>query len=79
MSRRGGLPTPSAHTIRALNERGLSIILIEHNLGEVMRVCSRLVVLDNGRKIGAGVPAEVMADGRVRAAYLGVEADDAAA
>jgi len=68
-----------ADTIRVLNERGLSIILIEHNLGEVMRVCSRLVVLDNGRKIGAGDPAEVMADGRVRAAYLGVEAGDAAA
>ncbi len=68
-----------ADTIASLNRGGLTVILIEHNLGEVLRICSRLVVLDNGRKIGEGVPATVMADGRVRAAYLGVEANGAAA
>ncbi|MCP4328280.1 MAG: ABC transporter ATP-binding protein [Alphaproteobacteria bacterium] len=68
-----------ADTIVKLNGGGLSVVLIEHNLGEVLRICSRLVVLDNGRKIGDGRPEAVMADGHVRAAYLGVEASDAAA
>jgi branched-chain amino acid transport system ATP-binding protein len=54
-------------------------VLIEHNLGEVMRICQRLVVLDNGKKIGDGDPREVMADPAVRAAYLGGDALGASA
>jgi branched-chain amino acid transport system ATP-binding protein len=60
-----------ADTILDLNRGGLAIVLIEHNLGEVMRICSRLVVLDNGRPLRAGAPTTVMADPAVRAAYLG--------
>ena len=60
-----------ADTITELNLGGLSIVLIEHNLTEVMRICSRLVVLDNGWVLGDGAPARVMADAEVRAAYLG--------
>jgi len=60
-----------AETIAELNRGGVSIILIEHNLGEVMRVCSRLVVLDNGRVLGEGAPEAVMAAPAVRTAYLG--------
>lgn len=60
-----------ADTIAELNRRGLAIILIEHNLGEVLRICPRLVVQDNGRKIGDGEVDAVMNDPRVRAAYLG--------
>ena len=67
-----------ADTIVALNERGLTIVLIEHNLGEVMRICRHLVVLDNGRKIGDGPPKDVMAATAVRAANLGEGADAAA-
>jgi len=67
-----------ADTIKALNAEGFTIILIEHNLSEVMRICDRLVVLDNGRTIGDGAPRAVMADPVVRAAYLGAEASDAA-
>ena len=69
-----------ADTITDLNRQGTTVVLIEHNLSEVMRVCRHLVVLDNGTKIGDGEPAAVMADPAVRAAYLGQpEADDAAA
>ncbi|HYD61917.1 MAG TPA: ATP-binding cassette domain-containing protein [Noviherbaspirillum sp.] len=60
-----------ATTIADINRQGVTIILIEHNLGEVMRVCQRLVVLDNGRKIAQGEPRAVMNDPAVRAAYLG--------
>ncbi|HEX7647058.1 MAG TPA: ATP-binding cassette domain-containing protein [Noviherbaspirillum sp.] len=60
-----------ATTIADINKQGVTIILIEHNLGEVMRICQRLVVLDNGRKIAAGEPRAVMNDPAVRAAYLG--------
>ena len=67
-----------AQTIAEINRQGMTIILIEHNLGEVMRICQRLVVLDNGRKIADGPPRETMNDPTVRAAYLGGEADAAA-
>ncbi len=70
-----GLNSKEAHAragaILALHQQGVSIVLIEHNLGEVMRICQRLVVLDNGRKIGDGDPRAVMNDPVVRAAYLG--------
>jgi branched-chain amino acid transport system ATP-binding protein len=66
-----------ADTVVEINGRGRTVVLIEHNLGEVLRICSRLVVLDNGRKLGEGDPHEVMADPLVRAAYLGT--GDAAA
>lgn len=66
-----------ADTVLALNGRGLTIVLIEHNLGEVLRICRRLVVLDNGRKIAEGEPTAVMEQPDVRAAYLG-ESDVAA-
>ncbi|HJV79489.1 ABC transporter ATP-binding protein [Noviherbaspirillum sp.] len=64
-----------ADTIADINRQGMTIILIEHNLGEVMRICQRLVVLDNGRKIASGDPRAVMADPGVRAAYLGGDAE----
>ncbi len=70
-----GLNSKEAHalatTIADINRQGMTIILIEHNLSEVMRICQRLVVLDNGRKIASGAPREVMEQPAVRAAYLG--------
>jgi len=60
-----------ADSIAALNQGGMTIVLIEHNLAEVLRICPRLVVLDNGRLIADGASRAVMADARVVAAYLG--------
>jgi branched-chain amino acid transport system ATP-binding protein len=60
-----------ADTITGINRSGTTVVMIEHNLGEVLRVCQRLVVLDNGRKIAEGEPAAVMNNVLVRAAYLG--------
>ncbi len=63
-----------ADTITEINRSGTTIIVIEHNLGEVLRVCHRLVVLDNGGKIAEGEPTNVMNNAIVRAAYLGTGA-----
>lgn len=65
-----------AETIQYINSQGVTVVLIEHNLGEVMRVCSRLIVLDNGAKIAQGEPATVMSNQLVRAAYLGSSVDE---
>jgi len=57
--------------IRALNQGGLTLILIEHNLGEVLRIVGRLAVLDRGELIADGLPESVIRQREVRAAYLG--------
>jgi branched-chain amino acid transport system ATP-binding protein len=57
----------------------VTTVLVEHNLAEVVRVCRRLIVLDQGRIIADGKPDQVMADAAVRDAYLGRATDHAAA
>ncbi len=56
-------------------EFGTTVVLIEHDMGVVMDISDRVVVLDYGRKIGDGVPAEVRANQDVINAYLGVPHD----
>jgi ABC-type branched-subunit amino acid transport system ATPase component len=55
-------------------ERGLGILLVEHDMSLVMRVCEHLYVLDFGELVFEGTPAEVRDSPVVRAAYLGTEA-----
>lgn len=60
-----------ADLIKSLNENGQTILLIEHNLREVMRICPRLYVQDNGHSLAFGPAKEVMTNEDVRRAYLG--------
>jgi branched-chain amino acid transport system ATP-binding protein len=67
-----------ADTMASLNGEGVTTILIEHNLGEVLRVCKRLLVLEGGSIIADGVPSDVMKNQAVREAYIGKSGDAAA-
>jgi branched-chain amino acid transport system ATP-binding protein len=61
-----------ADLIKTLPAAGITVVLVEHNLGEVLRVADRIVVLDAGRVLAEGTPGDVMARDDVRQAYIGV-------
>ncbi len=63
--------------IRMVQKRGITVLLVEHNMRLVMGVCDRIHVLEHGRKIAEGTPAEIAANPRVIEVYLGKGRADA--
>jgi hypothetical protein len=57
---------------------GTAVLLVDHDMGLVLSSCERVVVLDSGKVIAQGTPAEIRGDERVIAAYLGHAAAEAA-
>jgi branched-chain amino acid transport system ATP-binding protein len=60
------------HTIRTLNERGLTILLVEQNVAVSLKISQRAYVLENGRIVMSGTGDELLHNDRVRQAYLGL-------
>ena len=62
--------------LKSIQADGCSVLLIEHDMGVVMRISDHIIVLDHGQRISDGSPEHVRADPRVIAAYLGEGEED---
>jgi branched-chain amino acid transport system ATP-binding protein len=59
--------------IEKLQARGMTLIMVEHRLRELFRLANRVVVMDRGRKIAEGTPAQIVENRDVKETYLGAE------
>jgi branched-chain amino acid transport system ATP-binding protein len=70
-------PTETAHMTGVIDklhkERGMTIMLVEHNMKTVMGICEKITVIDFGEKLSEGPPEEIKNDPKVIEAYLGAE------
>jgi branched-chain amino acid transport system ATP-binding protein len=68
------LPALSDAVRAVRDERDAGVLLIDHNIGLIMEICDRIHVLDQGRTLAAGTPADIRGNIDVAAAYLGESA-----
>ena len=66
----------SIDMVRGIRERGVTVLLVEHDMRAVMRISDRIVVINFGKKIAEGVPLEIQNNDAVIEAYLGREDDE---
>jgi branched-chain amino acid transport system ATP-binding protein len=64
------------HLIHSMKQRGLTILLIEHDMGLVMKACDKIVVIEYGSKIAEGTPDEIKVNPKVIKAYLGTDEEE---
>jgi ABC-type branched-subunit amino acid transport system ATPase component len=60
-----------AGRLRAIRDAGTTIVMVDHDMGLVLDVCDRIVVLDLGRVVAVGTPADIAGNDEVKRAYLG--------
>lgn len=63
-------------SIKQIRDQGITIMLIEHNIDAVMRLCDRIVVLNHGEKLAEGMPEEIRNHKEVIEAYLGTDEEE---
>ena len=66
----------SIEMVRGIRERGVTVLLVEHDMRAVMRISDRIVVINFGKKIAEGLPREIQNNDAVIEAYLGREDDE---